>query len=437
MQHCFSKYLAYCAGLLAAAAATVVGAETNSALGAPLNDTPAAQYRQALTNVEKDHGAHHFALVEPAIGLGINLQQQNQHDEAINALKRALHVNRINRGLHDLDHIPIIDLIAHSHLQLGDWQGAEQQQMLRFWIHQRELETAASITTDILDHYVDAALYYSNWQSLSYIRDTGRFPLVKLRDAQTALEDAKTRLNAKNRNHDPRYFAVLNAIAVNSYNIVIYLSDNEVDAVSGSTAGDQDISDYLLKQNVMIESFRVGSAALEEVIALTDTAETRVEHAQAILNFADWQLLFHRPQTAAKQYRRAFAAFERAGFNADTLNKRFAQPERISVFKLDQQRSDEVETDMSQIAQSNSTAADDAQLPYVAAKFDVNRHGQVRNLDIEDSWPADNRQIQRIARNRLVVSRFRPALVDGKPVVRKDVKIRYLFSAYDRDDIGQ
>ena len=420
-----------CAAFFAGLFSLFASAEAVSPIGLPLSDTSGEQYRQAVTMIEKNHGAHHFGIVEPAIGLGLNLQQQNQHDQAITALKRALHVNRINRGLHDLNHIPIIDLIAHSQMALGDWQGAEQQQMLRFWIHQREVETSDELSNEALDGYVDAAIHFTNWQGQSYTWDTGRFPLVKLRHAQTGLRDAKTRLVARNRTTDPRYFAVLNAIAVNSYNIVIYLSNTEADAVTGSTAGDQDMSDYLLRQNIIVASFRDGSDALREVITLNDSDERRKQYAQAILNYADWQLLFNRPQTAAKEYARAFSAFQQAGMDKPSLNKRFAEPERITAFRLEPING----TEKPEPPISSGTREDET--PHVLAVFDVNRHGQVRNLDIEQSWPSEDKSIRRAARSRLIVSKFRPALIDGKPVVRKDVKIRYLFSSYDRPDIGR
>ena len=418
-------------GLLGSALACA-NADSSSPIGLPLNDTSNDQYRAAVAAVEKQHGAHNFAIVEPAIGLGLNLQQQNQHADAITALKRALHVNRINRGLHDLDHVPIIDLIAHSHMTLGDWAGAEQQQMLRFWIHQREVETAEALSPAALDAYADAAIHFSNWQAQSYARNTGRFPLVKLRHAQAALADARQRYVQQSRTVDPHYFALLNTIAVNNYNIVIYLSNNEVDAVSGSAAGDQDISDYLLRQNVIVDSFRSGSAALREVIDLTNTSDPSVQHAQAILNYADWQLLFNRPQTAGKEYARAFDAFKRAGVDKTELNKRFAEPERITAFRLQPGFNEKAGVPA---PDTNNQKPEDA--PYVLAVFDVNRHGQVRNLDIEKSWPENDKRLRRAARSRLVASKFRPALIDGKPVVRKDVKIRYLFSSYDRPDSGQ
>ena len=69
-------------------------------------------YRDAIAQAERELGAQHYAVVEPAVGLGLNLQRNNQHADAIDALERALHVNRINKGLHHLDHIPIVDMIG-------------------------------------------------------------------------------------------------------------------------------------------------------------------------------------------------------------------------------------------------------------------------------------------------------------------------------------
>ena len=387
-------------------------------------------YQQAIENIQKERGAHDFALVEPAIGLGVNYQRQNQHEKAIEAFKQALHVNRINRGLHDLDHIPIIDLISHSQTRLGDWQGAEQQQRFRFWIYQREIETRDEMSPELLNDYIDAVLHFTAWQGKSFTKDTGRFPLVKLRKAQSALSDAKERLASDNRTLDPRYFRLLNATAVNNYNIVIHLSDNEVDPVSGSYGGDQDMSDYLLRQNIIMDSYREGTAALEEVMNITNAHEQRLEYAMAILNYADWQLLFNRPQTAAKQYQRAHDAFIKAGLDKSELAERFAEPQRINSFDLDLDTGEN--TSNATITSQSVTKGDKSapNTPYVLAVFDVTRKGEVHNVDIEKSWPEKDRSIRRETRNRLVSSKFRPALKEGKPVVSKDVKIRYLFTNY-------
>ena len=70
-----------CVAFVIATITLVAGAEPVSPIGLPLSDTSSEQYRQAVATIEKDHGAHHFGIVEPAIGLGINLQQQNQHDQ--------------------------------------------------------------------------------------------------------------------------------------------------------------------------------------------------------------------------------------------------------------------------------------------------------------------------------------------------------------------
>ncbi|MGR8949166.1 MAG: hypothetical protein ACU84Q_14045, partial [Gammaproteobacteria bacterium] len=290
--------------------------------GADANQT----YERAIASIEKERGAHDFALVEPAIGLGVNFQLKNQHEQAIEALKQALHVNRINRGLHDPDHVPIIDLISHSHVQLGDWESADKQQQLRYWIYKREIETVENISTDLLNNYVDATLHFTNWQGQTFRRDTDRFPLVKLRQAQLALNDARARMNSRNLTRDERYLNLLNASAVNNYNIVVHLSDNEVDPVSGSYAGDQDISDYLLRKNVMMDSYRQGTEALHEVMSITAMENQQIRHATAILNYADWQLLFNRPQTAAQEYERAFGEFLKAGSEKTELNKRFSEP---------------------------------------------------------------------------------------------------------------
>lgn len=385
-------------------------------------------YRTAILQAQRELGAHHYAVVEPSVGLGLNLQRDNQHLDAVDVLQRALHVNRINKGLHHLDHIPIVDLIVHSYLQLGDWQNAEQQQRLRFWIHQRELETATpAITEQTVNQFVDASLHYARWQGKSHHVETDKFPFHQLREAQDALLKARSLMLEHGRGDDPRYLRLLNNAAINHYDIVVYLVNNEVDPTTGSYIIDQDMTDYLLRQNIIMENYRNGTEALEKVTRLTASNSATTEHAMAALNYANWQLLFDRPQTASKEYAKAFDAFVQAGWTREAVNKRLGDPERISVFALDL----DILANPSVKLQTEQYPALDDEQPFVVVVFDVTQSGQVRNIAIEKSWPEDDRAIRREARDRVAFSVFRPALRDGKPVAKRDMKIRYLFAQND------
>ena len=112
------------------------------------------------------------------------------------------------------------------------------------------------------------------------------------------------------------------------------------------------------------------------------------------------------------------------------MAERFAEPQRINSFDLDLDTGENASN--ATITSQSVTKGDKSapNTPYVLAVFDVTRKGEVHNVDIENSWPEKDRSIRRETRNRLVSSKFRPALKDGKPVVSKDVKIRYLFTNY-------
>lgn len=379
------------------------------------SDPTIAQYQAAIAAVESAHGAHHYALVEPAIGLGVNLRQRDEHEQAITALSRALHVNRINKGLHHLDHIAIIDLLSDSHIRLGDWQNAEQQQQLRYWIHKRQLASGTAVDETFASDFVDASIYYANWQINSYQLETGKFPLQQLHEAQAALADAHRLLSEREATADERYLSVLNTSALVNYHLVVYLSNVDVDPVTGSYAGDQDMSDYLLRQNIIVDSFRDGTAALEEAIEITRPTAFNFKHATALLNFANWQLLFNRPQTAKNYYARAYQAFIDAGIAKSIVDEYLSEPERIKSFPV-------------AFNFERSTQPVNSDQPHVITVFDVTRSGQARNVGIKHSQPADDRTIRRNARNHLTSYKFRPAIINGQVAMKKDVELRFYFT---------
>ena len=67
--------------------------------------------RNAISEIESSHGAYAAGLPEQMLSLGLSLQKQERHGEALAVFKRGVHLARINNGLYSAEQIPLLQEI--------------------------------------------------------------------------------------------------------------------------------------------------------------------------------------------------------------------------------------------------------------------------------------------------------------------------------------
>ncbi|TDJ69459.1 MAG: energy transducer TonB [Proteobacteria bacterium] len=355
-----------------------------------------ALFLQQIAVIETAHGALDHRLSEHFLGLGLAHRANGDAENAAAAFRQALHINRINKGLHNLVHVPIVDLLIESSARLGDWHAVEQQHRYRYWIHRREVAMSS-------DEFIDAAVVFAAWETRAYKLDTGVAAYLQLRDAQDALASALQTIVSDRPSDDPRLINILHTQALVNLNLALHMmASTEDPATGGATIGD-DFGDMIQRRSIIAESFKRGKGALQHVVNLTDSEALRVQHGLALANLADWQLIFDRPQASAKFYRRAYDALNSAGLSAEEIAVEFGDPQPMSKFTIERR-------------QTGEPPRRGSGEVYVVATFDVNRRGNVWNIEIVDAYPADNRKIIRRARKTLRATRFRPSISHDGPV---------------------
>lgn len=394
--------------LLTASLAMAQGhGEEGAAVPAGRSEISIAPFRENIAMIERQHGAMDYRLSELFLGLGLAYRANGDSDSAIAALRQALHVNRVNKGLHDLVHIPIVDLLIDAYAERRDWEEVERQQRYRYWIHRRELESNS-------DDFVDAAIAFAAWETRAYALETELAAYRHLRDAQDALQKALQALAANGPPDDPRRMQILNSLAVSYLNLAHYLSDTEVDPVTGGAVAGQDFGDIIARRNLIIECFIRGGNALDQVVELTATYSPGVEHGLALANRADWELLFDRPQSSHETYREAYAQLRSAGLSEEEIALEFGQPRVLSTFSLRRRR------------QPDGTDEATSKVPFVVASFEVTTTGAARKVEVLEAYPSDHTGIVRRARADLRTKRFRPRIGSDGPVQAAST-IRYVF----------
>jgi tetratricopeptide (TPR) repeat protein len=363
-------------------------------------------YQQSIAAIERQHGGVDYRLSEHFLSLGLAYRANGDTDNAVDAFEQALHVNRINKGLHHLIHIPIVDLLIESYSRRGDWQEVERQHRYRYWIYRREVEAKSA-------EFADGALTFATWETRAYNLDTGVPPLRRLRDAQDALDAAYETLNSDDRSDDPQMINILNAQAQANLNLALHMNNTAEDRITGGAVMGDDFGDIIERRNIIIESFINGKEALEHVVSATDTDALRVQHGLALANLADWEMIFDRPQSSAENYRRAYEQLKAAGLSDDQLAIEFDNPRQMSQFTVELRNAGELP----------ASPTDDA---FVTATFIVTKSGRARTIEVVDANPPDNSRIIRRTRDTVRATRFRPRISDSGPV-EAPTTIRYIF----------
>ena len=107
-------------------------------------------YRDAIARVESSQGAYAAQLPEQLLSLGLTLQSQGRHAEAIDLFKRGAHLARINDGLYSSQQVPMLQGQIASYVAGGDYVQADERQhyMYRVQIRSWLLENAVGLYTD-------------------------------------------------------------------------------------------------------------------------------------------------------------------------------------------------------------------------------------------------------------------------------------------------
>jgi tetratricopeptide (TPR) repeat protein len=117
-------------------------------------------FRDAITGAESHNGAYGPMLPEQLISLGLALQKEGRHTEAVAVFKRGSHLARINNGLHSAAQISHIQHKITSHLALGQLDEADEAQARLFRVQRRNLASG-----ELND---EALMQQARWQRQAY-----------------------------------------------------------------------------------------------------------------------------------------------------------------------------------------------------------------------------------------------------------------------------
>ena len=370
------------------------------------------QYQDTISKLESEQGAYHPALRQAWLDLGLWRQGQGDYLQAVAAFEKALHIGKVNAGLHDLMQVEIVELLIDSYSQLQDWQGLDKNLNYLLWLSRRNYNNDDDRLVAIIERvgrwYMQAYQLYSGGEAVSY--------LVKADD----LYDEATHIIEKQYGQNAKQLVnILHAIATINYQIasdvddVFRMSHKDIRA---AMIPDKRATPYLNEVAVRAfyfdQSFYKGKHSLELIINIykDELPESTLEYAQALVYQGDYYLSLNRKWNAMRNYEKAYAVLVQGNAGSEDIKSIFGAPRRVEPFT---------------IPGKELAAIDESR--YIDAMFDVPSKGWPGDIRIIATNPEDSSELRTRGKHAVSATRYRPRFEEGKPVSTEAVSLRYVF----------
>ncbi|RPI61925.1 MAG: hypothetical protein EHM50_04845 [Lysobacterales bacterium] len=447
-----------------------------AALASPHDATAAESngHEQALLDQIQEilsrDGPYSRDLLAPLTNLGLLYQEGTDYSFALATLERAVQVVRINNGLHTLDQVPLVRQLIRIEEKRGNDSGAwdrEQKLLALLRRHPDDLRTVpalreiagkqmavlGAVLAGERPPEVILGCFYKEWPA----RDDGschagsKKTVVQgiLAEAQRNYADAigvmlrqglygSDELRALElevlRGVDllrTRYYhggfdrpipmvpASIVASSIEPWRSrmapVAELADWELPYPGRLLEGD-DTGNVVTKHLHLMDPYHRGRQSLRRLYAYgAASSGSSLSQADAVVQIADWDLLYSHNGQAVESYEVAHAMLEQAGAPSASIAQLFAPPTPIVLPAF----------------QPNPLAKDGARDPtgHIDVAFEITKYGRGRAVEFLDAANAPENAKQRLL-NLIRSNRFRPRLMDGEFADAAPVRMRYYL--YDR-----
>lgn len=352
----------------------------------------------AIENIEQETNRYDPSLVRPLVVLGDALAGVGDTESAFGAYDRARHIARVNRGLHHPSQVPIIYREARLLARLSDWKAANRRHEYAYTIL---LRSYGGNSPELLPGlFALADWYMSNYNIFS---------------ARALYEHAISVATKHLRGDHPAKIRALRSVAATYRDerfppFYTRRRDEQVSTL-GSYTGFQSRP----TNNPSVNSFAKGERALIEVINIVQERDDGVgeDVAKAMLELADWFIMFEKHARATSLYRRVWELLQA---RPDLRESTFADPTPLYLA---------LPNDPSK---PDSADEDEAQEGVIEFSVDIDPRGFVSHIDTLRSEPKDLMDFK--VRRALKRARYRPAFDGLNPLATEDVRIKHSFVYY-------
>lgn len=346
-----------------------------------------------IQDIEDTSGQYDKALVEPWVLLGDANYTLGQHSEALGAYRNASDVARIVDGPFAPDQKRIAYREANSLALLGAWQDANARH-----------EHAYKIVLQQYESDLDPRRIQGLIQLLDWYESTRKFG-----GALVLYGQLREYVGEHYPPAHPFALAVRRGYVQALREIRYPTPGTRLAPRFQIQVPGWDPRQFQKRPSV----YDRGTSELRDIthIVLSNPVSSDVERATALLELADWHVLFNRPHKGIQYYEEAWELLEPT---PDLLTQAFEKPNIIhmSVTRswISPQRSDDVQ----------------GRIGTVKLALHVNNRGKVVGRKTVSTFP-DKRMEYRV---RVIAERakYRPAFKDGEPVRTRNVPFTYHYA---------
>ena len=372
------------------------------------------EYNKSIQAIELEGGVWDSGLIEDLATLGELQQRQGDHVTAIETFDRAVHISRINKGLHTMDQIPALEQKIESYLVMGDWEQADLYYNYMFYIQQKTYGNTDPRIIPMLGRL-------ANWNLRAFNIGFGDSLGSRLSSAQLLFDAAAKMVDVHFGRSDERYVGFQQSIAN-----AAYLLSRHPELINEMTTPEFRLDQDALRRKLISSErsvprgFQAGEEALLNIVTQRqDDAGISMPLAEANANLGDWYLMFDRRKAAAQMYANAWQIISELEDSEELLDEFFGHVIPLPTF---------LNAPTSLVfASGDGKDTQDLKAGFVDLRFDVTENGVVRNLEIVSGETEENSMILGRLQREVRRSIFRPALKDGAAIRSVGSQFRYRY----------
>ena len=314
-------------------------------------------------------------LIEPLYGFGLTLNRFGQYEEAIDILERALRINHVNQGFHNLAQLKIHDTLTESFIGTKDFKQANHHQTFQVYVHKQHHGVNNSNVDESL---IKLANWYKRTGQVFLEREIHN-ELLKRRELQDSADIKGLIETYKNISFSHRREA-----------IDLYKSLNP------------------LKKAL-------------EVIESTENQDLRMKF-EVLLDLGDTYTSFGRVQSGVKAYKDCWAIIEEDENMKDLITERFSQPVKVRNILIPN----------TYPVPENIDENNSYQKGYISLRYDIGIDGKTENINIIEADPKD--LIDRVAVSVIKNTIYRPVYIDAEAQESIGINFRHEYNYPAQDE---
>jgi tetratricopeptide (TPR) repeat protein len=377
--------------------------QDNPVLVAP--DT--ASYQFYITDLESRHGAYAPGLSEQLLGLGAVYQEQGLFEEAIKIYKRAVHVSRINNGLHSAEQIPILQRMISSLVSKGDYEKADERQYYLYRIQRRLYDSNAPEMSQ-------AMMERANWERQAYYLSVGEAAFPRLLTMWELYRRVLSNIAAVEGSYSLQLLQPLSGLLETQYLIARYNGEAPGGIQFGTSTPESSAAENRFTM-VRLSNYKQGQAviAAKREVYLFNESEDSPLAAEALLELGDWRQYHGKREAAAEAYQQAWDELAVLENGEQLLARHFGQPRMLPT-------AEGSHPDLDPPANIKG---------YAEVSYSVDDRGRVIDLDLVSNQPVEtypSAEPTRLLR-RIKAKKYRPRFENREAVTTENLVKRYAY----------